>query len=137
MQNQELAKLDQLIASYEKNESAPTEMFPPGPFLQIKLALRFIKLGFGLFATGASPVFREAFESHTIVLRRVINVATDAAHVLAGGFFLFENNFGPDGGNRVVKVHYTLGLQILVALRGVGELNFSYLCTRIIKTSHV
>ena len=31
-------------------------MFPPGPFLQIKLALRFIKLGFGLFATGASPV---------------------------------------------------------------------------------
>ena len=73
-----------------------------------------------LFAAGTAPVGGQVFEGHAIVLSRVIDVATDGADVFAAGFFIFENNFGPDGGNGGVEVHHPLGLQILVTLRGVG-----------------
>ena len=84
------------------------------------MSLCLVEFLLGLLATGTAPVVGQVFEGHAVVLSRVIDVATDGTDVSAGGFFLFENNFGPDGGNRVVEVYHTLGLQILVALQGMG-----------------
>ena len=50
------------------------------------------------------------FAGHAVVLSRVIDEATDGAAIFAGGFFLFENYFRPDGGNRVVEVYHAIGL---------------------------
>ena len=85
-----------------------------------KNALCSIKLLLPLFASRAPPIFRQVFEGHAAMLGGVIHVAADGADVLAGGLLLGEIHFGQDGRHGMVEVHHALGLQVLVALRGVG-----------------
>ena len=85
-----------------------------------EMSLCHVEFLLGLLATGTAPIVGQVFESYTVVLCRVIDIATDGADVFTGGFFLFENHFGPYGGNGIVEVYHALGLQILVALRAVS-----------------
>ena len=83
-----------------------------------KRALRPFKLLLPLFTSRALPIVRQVLEGYAVVLGGVIDVTADGADVLAGGLLLGEIHFGQDGWHGMVEVHHTLGLQVLVALRG-------------------
>jgi hypothetical protein len=69
-----------------------------------------IELRLRLLATRTLPIVRQVFKGYAIVLCRVIDIATDGADIFTGDFFLFENHFGPYGGNGIVEIHHALGL---------------------------
>ena len=50
--------------------------------------LCFIELLFPLFAARTTPVIGKVLECHTVVLSRIIDVATDGAHILTGVFLI-------------------------------------------------
>ena len=83
-------------------------------------ALCHIEHRLRLLATRTTPVVGQVFEGNTVVLCWVIDVAADRADVLAGCFLLGEIDFGQNGRHRIIQIHHTLGLQILIALWGVG-----------------
>ena len=50
--------------------------------------LCFIELLFPLFAARTTPVIGQVLECHTIMLSRIIDVATDGAHILTTGLLI-------------------------------------------------
>ena len=60
-----------------------------------------------LLAARATPVGREVFERHAVMLGRVVDVAADGANVFAS--WRLEDDFaGVDHGGRVVEVYDAL-----------------------------
>ena len=84
------------------------------------MSLCLVEFFLGLFATGTAPVVGQVFKGYAVVLSRVIDIATNGAYIFATGLQFSEIYFCKDCWNGIIKIHHALGLQILVALRGVG-----------------
>ena len=80
-----------------------------------------VELILGPLATGAFPIVGKIFERYAVVLGRVIDITADGTDVLAGRLFGREVYLLEYGRNGIVKIHHPLGLQVLIALRGVGS----------------
>ena len=84
------------------------------------MLLCFIELLFPLLAAWAAPVVWQVFESHTVVLCRVVQIAADRADILTAGFLIREIYLGKDCRHGIVEIHHALGLQVLITLWRVG-----------------
>ena len=87
---------------------------------QLDDALCRIKFLLRLLATRTLPVVGQVFKGNAVVLCGIIDVTADGADILAGCFLVREIHFGQNGRHRMIEIHHALGLQVLIALWGVG-----------------
>ena len=81
------------------------------------LSSRLIKLILALSAARALPVIRQILKGNTVMLGRIIHIATDGADVFTSGLLLREIQLRPDRRYRIVQIHHALCLQVFIALR--------------------